>query len=164
MTTILFTVFILGKPPKKGGRSINFRCFKDIDNDVFKEDLVNAPWDRVLSCHDEAWSLWHSLFMSIINHHAPMKSKRIQGDSLPWRDGKILQLMRQRDCAHKIAKRSGSQHDWDAYKKLQNTVTKKIRTTKSEYFTSTIEDNKSNSFFAVEKTKKGASLQKENYS
>ena len=83
-----------------GGHSINFRCFKDIDNDVFKEDLVNAPWDRVLSCHDvnEAWSLWHSLFMSIINHHALMKSKRIRGDSLPWLDGKILQLMRQRDC------------------------------------------------------------------
>ena len=59
------------KTPKKGVRSINFRCFKDIDNDVFKEDLVNAPWDRVLSCHDvnEAWSLWHSLFMSIINNN-----------------------------------------------------------------------------------------------
>ena len=143
------------KTPKKGGRSINFRCFKDIENDVFKEHLVNAPWDRVLSCHDvnEAWSLWHSLFMSIINHHAPMKSKRIRGDSLPWLDGKILQLMRQRDCAHKIAKRSGSQHDWDAYKKLWNTVTKKIRTTKSEYFTSTIEDNKSNSSMLWKKLK-----------
>ena len=91
--------------------------------------------------------------MSIINHHAPMKSKRIRGDSLPWLDGKILKLMRQRDCAHKIAKRSGSQHDWDAYKKLRNTVTKKIRTTKSEYFTSTIEDNKSNSSMLWKKLK-----------
>ena len=61
--------------------------------------------------------------------------------------------MRQRDCAHKIAKRSGSQHDWDAYKKLRNTVTKKIRTTKSEYFTSTIEDNKSNSSMLWKKLK-----------
>ena len=82
---LVYGLHILGKTPKKGGRSINFRCFKDIDG-VFKEDLVNAPWDRALSCHDvdEAWSLWHSLFMSIINHHAPMKSKRIRGDSLPW--------------------------------------------------------------------------------
>ena len=93
------------------GRSINFRCFKDIDNDAFKEDLLNAPWQHVLNCHDvdEAWSIWHYLFMSIINFHAPIKTKRIRGNSLHWLDGEILQLMRQRDRAHKIAKRSGSQ-------------------------------------------------------
>ena len=60
--------------------SINFRCFKDIDNDDFRDDLLNAPWEHVLNCHDvnDAWSIWHSTFMSIVNHHAPMKSKRIR--------------------------------------------------------------------------------------
>ena len=39
--------------PKKGGRSIKFRCFKDIDNDDFRDDLINAPsWEHVLNCHD----------------------------------------------------------------------------------------------------------------
>ena len=42
--------------------------------------------------------------MSIINHHASMKSKRIRGNALPWIDGGIIQLMRQRDRAHKIAR------------------------------------------------------------
>ena len=65
---------------------------------------------------DEAWSIWHSLFMSIINFHAPIKTKRIRGTSLHWLDGEIIKLMRQRDRAHKIAKRSGSQIHWDSYK------------------------------------------------
>ena len=126
------------------GRSINFRCFKDIDNDAFKEDLLNSPWQHVLNCHDvdEAWSIWHYLFMSIINFHAP---KSIRGTSLHWLNGEIPQLMRQRDRPHKIAKRSGSQIHFDSYKKLRNTITNKIRTKKSEYFTSAIEENKGNS-------------------
>ena len=63
----------------------------------------------LLNCHDvdEAWSIWHYLFMSIINFHAPIKTKRIRGNSLHWLDGEILQLMRQRHHAHKIAKTLG---------------------------------------------------------
>ena len=82
---------------------------------------------------------------SIINHHAPIKSKRIRGNALPWLHWEIIQLMRQRDRAHKIAKRSGSQNNWDVYKKLRNSVTEQIRSKKSEHFTSTIEENKGNS-------------------
>ena len=32
------------KAPKKEGRSIKFRCFKYIDNDDFRDDLLDAPW------------------------------------------------------------------------------------------------------------------------
>ena len=143
------------KVPKKEGRSITCRCFKDIDNDDFRDDLLNAPWEHVLNCQDvnDAWSIWHSTFMSIINHHAPMKSKRIRGNALPWLDGEIIQLMRQRDRAHKIAKRSGSQNNWDVYKKLRNSVTEQIRSKKSEHFTSTIEENKGNSSVMWKKLK-----------
>ena len=97
----------------------------------------------LINCHDvnDAWSIWHSTLMSIINHHAPVKSKRIRGNSLPWPDGEIT---RQRDRAHIIAKCSGSQNIWDVYKKLRNSVTEQIRCKKSEHFISTIEDNKGN--------------------
>ena len=61
--------------------------------------------------------------------------------------------MRQRDRAHKIAKRSGSQNNWDVYKKLRNSVTEQIRSKKSEHFTSTIEENKGNSSVMWKKLK-----------
>ena len=64
-----------------------------------------------------------------------------------------IQLMRQRDRAHKIAKRSGSQNNWDVYKKLRNSVTEQIRSKKSEHFTSTIEENKGNSSVMWKKLK-----------
>ena len=59
-----------------------------------------------------------------------MKSKRIHGNALSWLDGEIIQLMRQRDRAHKIAKRSGSQNNWHVYIKLRNSVTEQIRSKK----------------------------------
>ena len=52
--------------------------------------------------------------------------------------------MRQRDRAHKITKRSGSQKNWDVYKKLRDSVIEQIRIKKMEHFTSTIEENKGN--------------------
>ena len=64
-------------------------------------------------------------------YHAPMKSKRIRGNSLHWLDGEISQLIRQSDRAHNIAKRSGLQNNWDVYKKLRNSVTEQIRCKKS---------------------------------
>ena len=45
----------------------------------------------------------------------------------------------------KIAKCSGSQSNWDVYKKLRNSVTDQIRCKKSEHFISTIEEYKGNS-------------------
>ena len=64
-------------------------------------DLLNDPLEHVLNCHfvNYAWSIWHSTFMSISNHHAPMKFKCIRGNVLPWLDVEIVQLMRQRDRA-----------------------------------------------------------------
>ena len=81
-------VYIAGKLQKRKGVQLSSGV-KDIDNDNFRDDLLNAPWEHVLNCHDvnDAWSTWHSTFMSIINHHAPMKSKRIRGNALPWLDG-----------------------------------------------------------------------------
>ncbi len=135
------------KTPKMKGRSINFRCLKNIDSDAFTDDLRNAPWQDVFGCYDvdNAWSIWYSIFMSIINHHAPVKTKRIRGASVPWLDSEILKLMRQRDRVHKIAKQTGLQIHWDSYKNLRNNVTNKIRSKKSKYYTSAIEENKSNS-------------------
>ncbi len=82
--------YLAGKLQKKEGRSLQFRCFKhNIDNGDFRYYLLNVPWEHVLNCQDvnEAWSIWQSTFMSIINRHAPMKSKRIRGNALPWLDG-----------------------------------------------------------------------------
>ena len=146
--------YIAGKLQKRKDVQIKFRCFKDIDNDDFRDDLLNAPWEHVLNCHDvnDALSIWHSTFMSTINHHASMKSKHIRGNALPWLDGEIIQRMRQRDRAHKVAKRSGSQINWDVYIKLRNSVTEQIHSKKSEHFTSSIEENKGNSSAMLKKT------------
>ena len=73
--------------------------------DVAQRAKETASKHSVSEVIVHVWSIWHSTFMSIINHHAPMKSKRIRGNALPWLDGEIIQLMRQRDRAHKIAKR-----------------------------------------------------------
>ncbi|XP_033120330.1 uncharacterized protein LOC117119605 [Anneissia japonica] len=61
--------------------------------------------------------------------------------------------MRQHDHTHEIAKQSNSEDDWDAYKKIRNTVTNSIRKKIKEYFTSAIETNKGDSSMLWNKPK-----------
>ena len=57
---------------RSGCRLIYFRRLKDIDIEMFHNDLRNAPWEHILNCQhvDEAWFIWHSICMAVINHHA----------------------------------------------------------------------------------------------
>ena len=134
--------------PKQKGDCIKVRSFVNMNHETFGDDLSADPWYHVLNCEnvDDAWSLWHSTFMTIVNLHVPeRKTKRVRDASLPWLSTEIVHLMRERDRIHKMARRSCSSDDWDSYKKLRNMVTSKIRSEKSNYYISAIESNKGDS-------------------
>lgn len=54
--------------------------FKRFSWNRFLDDLSNQPWDHI--DHeiniDRKWSLWKSLFLDILDKHAPLKLKRIR--------------------------------------------------------------------------------------
>ena len=60
-------------------RSIETRDYKKIDSDKFLNDLVQQPWDLIsLEPNPTAmWDAWKTLFMEIVDKHAPLKTKRI---------------------------------------------------------------------------------------
>jgi len=60
-------------PPKV----FEYCCFKNYDKDAFLKDLNYVPWSIIESTNDvnDALHLWESLFKSIPNDHAPMKTK-----------------------------------------------------------------------------------------
>ena len=83
--------------------------------------------------------------MDVANNHSPIKRSRVSGAHMPWLTSHLSQLMHKRDLYHRRALKSKSQAHWSLYRKIQNTVNKEIKESKSAYYSKLIEDNKNNS-------------------
>ena len=81
-------------------------------------------------------------YQSLIDHHFPLKKKRIRNQTHPWLDSTVLKLMRTRDQAHKRAKTYRLSSDWNEYKLLRNKVTAMHRKARKHYFRNKLEENR----------------------
>ena len=81
------------------------RDFKHFSVDEFRVDLLQEPWDMVLSFDDPniCWTLWKSFFHETPNKHAPLRQKGVKSNPVPWITPIIKQTMRNRDFHKKRA-------------------------------------------------------------
>ena len=132
------------KPAKSNHRQIEYRSYKHFDETSFTNDLYAMPWEDIKSCDDvnDALNLWQKMFNDVIDYHLPKKSKRVKGKptSPPWITNNITDAMSKRDFLHRKAIHSRSIHDWEAFKRCRNSVTKMIRKSKENFYKSSISD------------------------
>ena len=66
---------------KNDPKIIYFRCYKDFDENLFRNELKNAlrETDKELN-----YDYFKQAFMNILNIHAPMKKKFIRGNNAPF--------------------------------------------------------------------------------
>ena len=87
------------------------------------------------------WRKWKELFLNVCNRHAPYKRKIMRGVKCPWLTGETKKLMNQRDFLLRKARRSRAEVDWNAYRRLRNQVSNKIRNEKRRYQRNEIQEN-----------------------
>ena len=70
---------------KKEHLNIEYRSFKNFDQNLFTIDLANSPFHEVESFSDvdEAIAHWYKLFMNILDKHAPKKIRRVKHSQQP---------------------------------------------------------------------------------
>ncbi len=85
--------------PKLPPRKIEYRSFKNYNKDSFVRDLLEVPWSIFESVDDidDAVLLWDKLFSSVVDIHAPLKTKRVKGTKNPWVTTKLIEIRRDRD-------------------------------------------------------------------
>jgi hypothetical protein len=83
---------------------------------------------------NEAWHIWKSNFLDILNKHAPKRVIKVRNKPAPWLNSEIKKQMFNRDSLKRKAIKSGSQNDWFTYKKARNVVNYSINCAKSEYY------------------------------
>ena len=124
-------------------RTIECRNYAKYNPSAFCDDLRDIPWDDVLKERNvnTAWSNWKELFLNVCDRHAPYKRKIVRGVKCPWLTGETKKLMNQRDFFLRKARRSGAEVDWNAYWRLRNQVSNKIRNEKRRYHRNEIQEN-----------------------
>ena len=74
-------------------RTCTVRTFKKCNVDELTSDLLNAPWQvmDIFDHIDDKWSYWKSLFLNVINSHAPLMKVRVKqkGSCDDWMDSEL---------------------------------------------------------------------------
>ena len=62
------------------------RNFKNFNANDFLSDISQVPWECINS-HDNpniCWKIWQTLYLKVLDTHAPLRHIRIRTNSLPW--------------------------------------------------------------------------------
>ena len=65
---------------KVGHSHLAYRSFTRFDENEFLNDFSNAPFDKVYNRTDpdEALATWYTVFLKVLDEHAPEKKRRIK--------------------------------------------------------------------------------------
>lgn len=119
--------------------TIEFRSMKNFNKDLFLQDLSCVPFDNVHRHNDpdEALAEWYSMFLRVLDKHAPVRKKRVKHERMPpWLNNNIIQAMELRDQLKR-------DKEWAAFRKQRNHVRFLTREAQKSHFQRLIDDKKS---------------------
>ena len=98
----------------------------------------------MLNNPNEMWNFWKHLLMSVIDKHAPLKTKRIRNKRSPWITIELLREIYKRDFLKKKATSTNDPLIWKEFKGARNKVNNSIKKAKRKYFSEKLDASKCN--------------------
>ena len=129
----------LPKIKKNGHTTIFYRSFKNFSQSAFLFDLANTPFDNVFqeTDPDAAMSAWYSLFLGVLNKHAPLREKRVKHETFPaWLTPEIIQAMEVRNDLRREKR-------FSEFKQQRNKVRYMVREARRAFVNKAVGDDKS---------------------
>lgn len=133
----------------KGHCTVTYRKFKDFDPINFRNDISLQSWYSIDMYDDpnSMWRAWKKLFFSVVDRHAPIRTKRVRAFKSPWITSHLKQRMHERDILKLKLKatRSNDPRDWFVFKKCRNSVNNEIKLAKEMYYKNAFDENEGDS-------------------
>ena len=72
--------------PKSDPKIKIVRNFKNFNVNDFLSNLSQIPWETTViqDNPNTCWKIWKSLYLGVLDRHAPFRRVRIRGNSIPW--------------------------------------------------------------------------------
>ena len=115
--------------PKVKSKYVTTRSYSEYAPDSFCEDLSLVPWHMVyfFDDTDSQVETFNSLFLDVLDQHAPIKRIKIKSRSHPFVTPEIKQLMKTRDRWHRKAIQTNDKLCWNGYRFFRQEVKRELR-------------------------------------
>ena len=127
--------------------NVTVRSLKHYEKESFQQSLLSQDWSSVLLCDNvnNAWESFKSIFVSVLDNIAPVKSVRIKQRTEGWIDSTVLECIKARDKAFHNFRKDKSEDNFNHFKNLRNKANSAISVAKKNYFKQSLEENKQDS-------------------
>ena len=118
-------------------RRVNYRCMRKFDDDSFAYDVSTIPFHicNVFEDVDDISWAQHQLLISVVNEHAPLKTKFVCGNQVPYMNSELRKAMNQRNMWRGKHIRDRRNRKYRAmYVKLRSKVVKLHKQSIKNYF------------------------------
>ena len=134
------------KAPRPRPSYVTTRSYKHYDVNNFLRDLNSVPFHMIdfFDDFEDRVHAFDSLFLDVLNDHAPIKQVKIKSKPNPYVTSGIKQLMRTRDEWHRSAIRTGDKLHWNAYRFFRQEVKREIRIAEMEHVRTEIRNSNGN--------------------
>ena len=127
--------------------TVEIRSMKNFDDKKFSAELLKQRWEHLYFFADNPntmWEMWKTMFLEVLDKHAPLQHKKIRSKKVPWITSNIKELIIQRDKLERKAILTNLENDRSNYKTSRNEVNTKLRDAKRNYYSTTIAGQKFN--------------------
>ena len=134
-------------PKTRTQTSVEYRNFKNFNAESFLSDLYILPWTEIDNKEnvDAMWECWKSLFVQVLDKHAPFKTRRVRKrGSVPWINKDVRKKLFERDFLKRKAIKMNYESDWNKYKSSRNSANIALRQAKREYYITKFQNPKTN--------------------
>ncbi len=133
--SLIYTV-LRTSAPRLRSRKICFRSLKHFDSALFQQDLHNAPFHiiEVFDNVDDKYYAFESLYLDILNEHAPLKQVHVRGNQVPFMTEQWRKAIRRRNKLRKQFIRERTDANYAIYKAQRNKCTSLRRKAIKDYF------------------------------
>ena len=123
--------------PETMKRRVNYRCMRKFNDESFAHDVGTISFhvcNIFADVDDISWAQ-HQLLMCVVNEHAPLKTKFVSRNQVPYMNSQLRKAINQRNMWRGKHFRNGSNKQYRAmYIKWRNKVVKLHKKSIKTYF------------------------------
>ena len=118
---------------------------KKFNEKKFISELMQQHWEYIYYCAEDPnamWEIWKSVFLEVLDKHAPLQPKKHRSKKVPWITSSIKELINKSYKLERKAVFTNLEQDWLNYKTNRNKVNTKLRNAKRNYYSTQIAGHK----------------------
>ena len=148
--SLVYTI-LRSSAPRTRSRKIVTRVYKTFKRDEFLTDLQSIPFS-VMDIFDDVNDklfVFESLYMDVVNEHAPLKRVHLRGNQVPFMTKQWRQEIRYRNRLWKKYLKERTDENYCKYKAQRNVCTRLRRKAIKDFFRKKNVENSSREFWNV---------------